>query len=189
VIFGSEKSRFSTGTSESRHGPANNDEKKGERSRIIRCKKYDLPNAWIEISEQTPFKKPRWYKWSSIGLCKVIAFSTPSARKEPLVRHCLGLYEDAREARREFEKEVCIWYVIVSSSAEVSRSLTAISVGKPVLSRNRGLAEVVDDVIFATGEGVAGRREVEGIGEDDNEFGVPIDFIRREGGVGTSGVE
>ena len=44
-------------------------------------------------------------------------------------------YVDIREGFIESEKEVLLWKVIVSSSAEESRSLMAISVGKEVLRR------------------------------------------------------
>lgn len=61
----------------------------------------------------------------------------------------------------------------MSSSADESRSLTAISVGgKEVLRRRRGLVVSVE-VENVTGEGVEGIRmaevEVEGMGEDGGE--------------------
>jgi len=96
-------------------------------------------------------------------------------RKALLIRHCFGLYDEAREARFERGKEWRGWYVAVSSSAEESRSLTAISAGgKDVLRRRRGLALralEADDVMAVMGDGVEGIRmaEVEGMGEEGGE--------------------
>ena len=72
-MLGSEKSRSITGKSESLHGPANNEEKNGDRSRTIRCSAYDLSNALMEMSAHTPNKYPLLYKWSSIGFRKGVA--------------------------------------------------------------------------------------------------------------------
>ena|SRR5436189_3963957 len=100
-----------------------------------------------------------------------------------LVHHCFGLYDEARDIRTEFENEVVVSYIIVSSSSEVSLSLTAISAGNPVERRSNGLVRLVDCVIFVMWEDVDEVRDVEGAGEDGTERGVPMDFTRREGGV------
>jgi len=60
--------------------------------------------------------------------------------------------------------------VTVSSSTEESLSLIATSFGKPVLSRSNGLVIIADDgVILAAGEGVAGMREADAMGDDGGE--------------------
>jgi hypothetical protein len=74
----------------------------------------------------------------------------------------------------------------VSSSPVVSRSFTADSGGKVVLSRRRGLVTVEDPV---AGDGVDGERDVDGSGEDVKETGVAMYCTRRKGGgVGVSTV-
>jgi len=67
----------------------------------------------------------------------------------------------------------------------VSRSLTADSGGKLVLSLKSGLVAIVNDDPMA-GDGVDGVRDVDGMGEDVIELGVAIDWTRRDGGVGVS---
>jgi hypothetical protein len=60
--------------------------------------------------------------------------------------------------------------VQVSSSTEESLSFIATSFGNPELSRSNGLVIVADDgVIFAAGEGVAGVRAVEAMGDEGGE--------------------
>jgi hypothetical protein len=72
----------------------------------------------------------------------------------------------------------------------VSRSLTASSVGKLELSLRRGLAsEETADVMLVMGDGVDGRSELEGLGENGGERDDPTDIILREGGVGASAEE
>jgi hypothetical protein len=76
---------------------------------------------------------------------------------------------------------------MVSSSTEESRSLIATSFENPELSRSNGLVVVADEgVIFAAGEGVAGVRDVEAIGDEGGEYGTPSDRTRRAGGVAPS---
>ena len=58
-----------------------------------------------------------------------------------------------------------------------------------MLSRRRGLERVAEEVRFVEGDGVEGVREFEGMGDEGGEWGVPIDLMRREGGVGTLGDE
>jgi hypothetical protein len=60
----------------------------------------------------------------------------------------------------------------------------AISLGKLVLSRYRGLV-AAEEAIFSIGEGVEGVRELEAMGELGGDC-VPVDFTRRMGGVGAS---
>ena len=55
----------------------------------------------------------------------------------------------------------------------MSRSLTADSGGKLVLSRKSGLVAVITDDPMA-GDGVDGVRNVDGMGEDVDERGVAI---------------
>jgi len=77
--------------------------------------------------------------------------------------------------------------VIVSSSTEESRSLIATSFENPELRRSKGLVPIADDgVILAAGEGVAGVREVEAIGDEGGEYDTPSDNTRRAGGVAPS---
>jgi hypothetical protein len=76
---------------------------------------------------------------------------------------------------------------VVSSSADESRSLIAISLGNEVLRRYKGLV-ALELVIFIIGEGVNGVRELPATGELGGEC-VPVDFTRRIGGVGASAVE
>ena len=74
--------------------------------------------------------------------------------------------------------------VLVSSSVQVSRSLTATSgVKLLVLSRSNGLVAVAE---FVMDEGLDRTREVDGTGVDGGELGVPTDLMRRLGGVGAS---
>ena len=48
--------------------------------------------------------------------------------------------------------------------------MIATSFGKPVLSRSNGLVIIADDgVILAAGEGVAGMREADAMGDDGGE--------------------
>jgi len=72
----------------------------------------------------------------------------------------------------------------VSSSNVVSRSLTADSGGKLVLSLKSGLVIINEDPM--AGDGVDGVRDVDGMGEDVDDLGVAIDWTRRDGGVGVS---
>jgi hypothetical protein len=69
-----------------------------------------------------------------------------------------ALLNDARD-----EKDM------LSSSTEESLSLIATSFAKPELSRNNGLVVTDDGVMFAAGDGVAGVREDEAIGDDGGE--------------------
>lgn len=58
--------------------------------------------------------------------------------------------------------------VAMSSSVQVSRSFTATSLWKLVLSRSKGLVDCDGDEVII-GEGVETIREVEGIGEEGGE--------------------
>lgn len=58
--------------------------------------------------------------------------------------------------------------VAMSSSVQVSRSFTATSLWKLVLSRSKGLVDCDGDEVII-GEGVDTIREVEGIGEEGGE--------------------
>ena len=80
------------------------------------------------------------------------------------------MWEEDRESRKELLNDARDENVMLSSSTEESLSLMATSFGKPELSRSNGLVIAADDgVIFATGEGVAGVREVEAMGDDGGE--------------------
>lgn len=106
----------------------------------------------------------------------------------------MGLYDDAREtweedreSRNELLNDARDEKVIVSSSTEESLSLIAISFGNPVLNRSSGLVIVADGgVPFTAGEGVAGVREVDAMGDDGGEYGTPSDITRRVAGAAAS---